>query len=104
VTTPAARMLVLNLLPQVGETTGFSPENHVEVLLAHAPELGLDYVVADQSEVTDFRGLAGLCDSVGAQLVVADVAAEDGSGRHDPERLAVVFSNILGRGRIGAWR
>jgi uncharacterized cofD-like protein len=104
VTTTAARMLVLNLLPQQGETTGFSPENHVEVLLAHAPELDLDFVVADQSEVTDPRGLAGLCASVGAELVVADVSAEDGSGRHDPERLAAVFSSILGRGRIGAWR
>ena len=104
VTTSAARMLVLNLLPQPGETTGFSPENHVEVLLAHAPELGLDFVVADRSEVTDPRGLQGLCSSLGAELVVADVAAEDGSGRHDPERLAAVFSSILGRGRIGAWR
>jgi uncharacterized cofD-like protein len=104
VSTSAARLLVLNLLPQPGETAGFSPENHVEVLLAHAPELGLDFVVADPSELTDPRGLKGLCASLGAELVVAEVAAEDGSGRHDPERLAAVFSSILGRGRIGAWR
>ncbi|HTY73664.1 MAG TPA: uridine diphosphate-N-acetylglucosamine-binding protein YvcK [Actinomycetes bacterium] len=104
VTTPARRVLVLNLRPQPGETSGFSAENHLEVLLAHAPELRLDVVVADRAEVPDPKGLGELCAALGAELVVADVAADDGSARHDPERLASVFGTVVGRGRIGAWR
>jgi uncharacterized cofD-like protein len=104
VTTTAARLLVLNLRPQPGETAGFSAENHVEVLLAHAPDLGLDVVIADQAEIPDPRGLRDLCRTLGAELVVADIAAADGSARHDPERLAAVFAEVLDRGRIGAWR
>jgi uncharacterized cofD-like protein len=104
VATSAARALVLNLRPQPGETDGFSAENHVEVLLAHAPELAFDVVIADRSEVEDPRGLGDLCRTLGAELVIADMAAADGSARHDPERLASVFGEVLGRGRIGAWR
>jgi uncharacterized cofD-like protein len=104
VSTSAARALVLNLRPQPGETDGFSAENHVEVLLAHAPELAFDVVIADRSEVDDPRGLGELCRTLGAELVIADMAAVDGSARHDPERLASVFGEVLGRGRIGAWR
>ena len=33
------RLLVLNLAPQVGETTGFSPEAHLEALVGHVPGL-----------------------------------------------------------------
>jgi uncharacterized cofD-like protein len=104
VATDAARILVLNLRPQPGETEGFSAENHVEVLLTHAPELRLDVVIADAAEVPDPRGLKDLCHTLGAELVVEDIAAVDGSARHDPDRLASVFGAVLGRGRIGAWR
>jgi uncharacterized cofD-like protein len=104
VTTTAARILVLNLRPQPGETAGFSPEDHVEVLLTHAPDLGLDVVIADRAEIQEPRGLQDMCRSLGAELIIADIAAEDGSARHDPERLATVFGALLGRGRIGAWR
>ena len=46
-----ARILVLNLQEQEGETEGLSPTDHLEVLSAHAPDLGLDAVVADTSLV-----------------------------------------------------
>src|SRR3954452_25108775 len=49
--TGARRMVALNLSPQPGETEGFSPETHLEVLAAHAPELELDIVIADESAV-----------------------------------------------------
>ena len=38
-TTPARRLLVLNLSAQPGETDGFTPAEHLEVLAAHAPDL-----------------------------------------------------------------
>src|SRR5437660_103534 len=52
--TTGARILVnLNLTAQPGETTGFSPEQHLEVLAAHAPDLKLDVVLADRPSVPD---------------------------------------------------
>jgi uncharacterized cofD-like protein len=40
--TTARRMVVLNLAPQTGETTGFTPERYLETLADHAPDLGCD--------------------------------------------------------------
>ena len=40
--TTARRLVVLNLVPQPGETEGFSPHKHLEVLAAHAPTLTVD--------------------------------------------------------------
>ena len=45
--------VALNLAPQRGETDGFSPERHLEVLREHAPELRLDVVLADRAAVPD---------------------------------------------------
>ncbi len=45
--TPAHRLVVLNLVPQPGETEDFSPEQHLVVLSEHAPGLRVDTVLAD---------------------------------------------------------
>ena len=39
ISTPARKIVALNLAPQPGETADFSPEAHLDVLAAHAPEL-----------------------------------------------------------------
>jgi uncharacterized cofD-like protein len=104
--TRARRAIALNLSPQPGETDGFSPETHLEVLAAHAPDLELDVVVADSQMVTS--GLIGLRDAAagfGAELVVAEVACDDGTPRHDPVRLAAVYAEIFKRsGEDTAWQ
>ncbi len=94
--TPAQRLVVLNLAPQPGETDGFSPDAHLEVLAAHAPELRIDVVLADVGQVEDTAALERSAAALGASLVMADVAARDGSPRHDPARLAGTFREILG--------
>lgn len=94
VRTEALRIVVLNLVPQPGETTGFSAETHLEVLGAHAPDLRLDVVVADPGTVTDPETLEKVAAGFGARLVVTPVAATDGP-RHDPELLAQVYSRLL---------
>ena len=94
----ARRVIALNLSPQPGETDGFSPETHLEVLAAHAPDLELDFVVADEQTVVG--GLDSLREAAagfGAELVVADVACDDGTPRHDPVRLAAVYREIFAR-------
>jgi uncharacterized cofD-like protein len=94
--TAACRVVTLNLAAQPGETAGFSPEQHLEVLAAHAPGLRLDAVVADEDAVSDARGLMSGVSALGARLVLAPVAAGDGTPRHDPARLAEAFRLVLG--------
>jgi uncharacterized cofD-like protein len=95
-TTPARRLVALNLAPQPGETDGFSPHTHLEVLAEHAPGLTVDVVLAD-------RGIAGgnaaelekAAAMLGGRLVLTDVAMRDGSPRHDPRRLAGALAEIF---------
>lgn len=93
--TKAKRILVLNLGEQAGETAGFSPENHLEVLAAHAPELELDYVLADLGMVDETESLAATAKLLGAQLIIADIAMAPGSVQHDALRLASAFHQIM---------
>jgi uncharacterized cofD-like protein len=96
VTTRARRIVALNLAPQPGETDGFSPHTHLEVLADHAPELHVDVVLADRgaasATVSELEKTAAL---LGARLVLADLAAADGSARHDPRLLAGAFAQIF---------
>jgi uncharacterized cofD-like protein len=107
--TDAKRLLVLNLVPQIGETDGFTPADHVEVLAAHAPDLRLDAVLVDPSslrEPHEERKLEEVAASLGAAVHTAAVAAS-GSGksesvRHDPVRLAAAISAIVEGARTRA--
>lgn len=110
VKTSARKIVVLNLAAQVGETEGFSPETHLEVLEAQAPELGLDVVLADVDAVLDSRGLMNTVESAGGRLVLAQVALGDGTPRHDPARLVDAFRQVLDllaidtKGSAATWR
>jgi len=97
----ARKVVTLNLEPQAGETDGFAPETHLEVLAEHAPDLRLDVVLADRSSVVDESQLQGVARSLGAELVVADVAAGDGSPRHDPVKLAAAYAGFLATASTG---
>ncbi|MFV0429161.1 MAG: uridine diphosphate-N-acetylglucosamine-binding protein YvcK [Arachnia sp.] len=94
--TAARRILVLNLEP-AAETAGFSAARHLEILAEHAPLLRLDYVVAPREFGSHDRHLRNYAESLGACLVVADVALEDGSPRHDPARLAAALGPLVDR-------
>jgi 2-phospho-L-lactate transferase/gluconeogenesis factor (CofD/UPF0052 family) len=102
--TSAARLLTLNLAPQQGETTGFSPHTYLEVLAGHAPDLWLDVVLADPDSVSDVAGLASIVATFGAELVLERVGVAPGVPRHDPRRLASAYRDIFTRGRIRSCR
>jgi uncharacterized cofD-like protein len=94
--TRAKVVVVLNLEPQAGETDGFSPAEHLEVLLAHVGGVSLHTVIADAVAVVDRRGLLSAVQGCGAELVLAPVAAPDGAPRHDPARLAAALASVVG--------
>ena len=94
--TSARVVVVLNLEPQAGETDGFSPEEHLHVLLGHLGGVSLHTVIADASAVVDRRGLLSAVRGCGAELVLAPVAAPDGAPRHDPVRLAAALASVVG--------
>jgi uncharacterized cofD-like protein len=105
VRTRARRVLTLNLAPQPGETAGFSPQRHLEVLARHAPKLTIDVVLADEAAVPDRDSLTDTAKRLGAAVELAPVARTDGSPRHDPELLAAAYDRIFRmHGRIGPWR
>lgn len=95
VTTPARRILTMNLVP-ADETAGFSASHHLEVLADHAPALRLDTIVCDPSYAEGDPQLARLAASLGADLVLAPLRASDGTPRHDVNRLASVYSDLIG--------
>jgi hypothetical protein len=53
-------------------------------------------VLADVRNVPDPPSLRRAVERFGARLVVADIAAEDASPRHDPVKLAAAFDAVVG--------
>ena len=90
----AHRLVVLNLAAQTGETEGFSPEQHLDVLSAHAPGLRVDSVLADRASVALPQRLASAAALLGARLDLEDVAVP-GTARHDPTRLSVSLAKVM---------
>lgn len=91
----ARKVVTLNLEPQAGETDGFAPETHLEVLADHAPDLKLDVVLADRASVVDHAKLTDVARALGAEVVIADLAVGDGTPRHDPVKLADAYAGFL---------
>jgi len=92
----ARRCVTLNLAPQLGETEGFSSSTYLEVLAVHAPDLQIDVVLADSAGVADLPMLEETVNGLGAELVIADVAAHGTEGRHDVTKLAAAYADIMG--------
>ena len=93
-TTDAKRILTMNLVP-ADETAGFSASAHLEVLAEHAPTLRLDTIVCDPTYAEGDPHLANYAASLGAELIVTPVRASDGSPRHDVNRLASVYADLM---------
>jgi uncharacterized cofD-like protein len=89
--------VVINLDPQPGETTDFTPEGYVLALHQVAPDLGIDVVVADRSSVTSRQALQQVAEGLGATLVVDDIRSVEDPVRHDPDALARVLGQIMGQ-------
>ncbi len=97
VATPAKILVNLNLQPQVGETEGFTPVDHYEVLLDHAPGIDIDVVLADAGSLGDATELAERVSGSGAQLIVDHIASGDAPDQHNPARLALAYARLMAR-------
>ena len=94
--TRARRVVTLNMSAQDGETEGFSPETHLEVFGAHAPDLPVDVVLAARRALESGRpSLQGAAESLGAELVVAHLGNDQAIPTHDPQRLAAAYRTIF---------
>jgi uncharacterized cofD-like protein len=108
--TTAARVLVINLRPQSGETEGYSAASYLEVLAKSYPDFKVDVVLADVNHVgqdspKNAVSLQELAADSGARLVLAPLAKVNGpSDQHDPTLLASAFSSIFTHGRISPWQ
>lgn len=97
--TTARKVVILNLVPQAGETAGFSPERHLDVLCQHAPELRVDAVIADRDSVPSPTRLAAAAARLGARALLADVADQRSPGQHSRDALAKSVQEALGMPR-----
>ena len=101
----ALKVYVCNVATQVGETNGYSLEDHVRALQAHTFQGVADYVLAN-SNTTDLgpEFMGGPVNSDGspiahAILMQADLVDPSHAVRHDAEKLAEAITAIYQRGR-----
>ncbi|MDU0967844.1 MAG: uridine diphosphate-N-acetylglucosamine-binding protein YvcK [Actinomycetaceae bacterium] len=92
--TKARRILVMNLEAQK-ETEGLSISDHMRTIRAYAPDMRFDVVIADPSVIDDDDDLDRAAKEAGAQVLMRQVRAGDGSSRHDPLRLAAALRDAL---------
>jgi uncharacterized cofD-like protein len=112
--TTARLVVVLNLVPQAGETDDYAPHELLELLQTHAEPFGglpIDAVLADRDSVLDAEELRRSTRALGARLVVSTLAADDSVERHDPVRLSEAISSVIEPpitgnpgGKVNAWR
>lgn len=96
--TPARVVVVLNLVPQAGETDDYEPHQLLDVLLEHAAPCGglkIDAVLADTDSVLDREQLTRHVSAIGSRLVVSRLAADDSAERHDAARLGAAIREAM---------
>jgi uncharacterized cofD-like protein len=92
---PASRLVMLNLAAEK-ETASLPVPDHLSALTRYLPGLRADVVLADGKAVGDPEPVHRAAESLGARLVLAPVAVDDGGPRHDPSALAAALAPVLG--------
>jgi len=108
--TRATVAVVLNLVPQAGETDDYQPHDLLALLREHAEPVGglrIDAVLADGGSVLNPEDLERYVRTIGARLMIARLAADDCAERHDAARLSGAIRQIVegsADGGSDAWR
>ncbi|MDY6050253.1 MAG: uridine diphosphate-N-acetylglucosamine-binding protein YvcK [Corynebacterium sp.] len=97
----ARKILILNLTAQPGETTGFSAERYLHMLIQHAPQLRIDTVLIDAHAVVSEREriqIGATAAQLSATVEYRDVAEKNEYGvvtdRHDPRLLGIALREL----------
>ncbi|HEX3336413.1 MAG TPA: uridine diphosphate-N-acetylglucosamine-binding protein YvcK [Jatrophihabitans sp.] len=108
--TAARLVVVLNLVPQAGETDDYEPHQLLQLLQEHAESFGglpIDAVLADSDSVLNHDELGSYVSKIGSRLVMSSLAADDSAERHDAARLALAIREVLddeSSGGTTTWR
>jgi len=101
----AKKVVLLNLDASVyttgDEYAGYSPEEHLQLLQKYAPDLKVDYVVADTDVISDHFSLEKLVKSMGGELISAELSQGPGSSAHDLRKLTPVLAHIIEQRLVG---
>ncbi len=96
VTSPARKILVMNLDPHRDqETAGVPVGAQLEMLASLEPRLSLDAVIVDPRHIGDAQGLQEACGDAYLHLAGVGHAHPSRAGTHDPDRLAVAFGSVF---------
>lgn len=98
VASPARRLVTLNLAAEK-ETFGLSVADHLAELRWYLPKLRVDCVLGDVKAVGDPDPVERAAESLGARLILAPVAVNDGTPCHDSAALAAALVPVLGAAR-----
>lgn len=105
----AKKLLILNLdsalsaskAANLGEYAGYTPLEHIQILESYAPDLNFDYVIADESLVSQGDEIADHLSSTGGELIVADLCEQNEFFHHSPKKLTSLFAHIAGQTLLG---
>lgn len=107
----AKKLYICNAMTEFDETNGFTAEDHVQQLLAYAPELKLDYALFNSAPISaEMReryvaekaypieppsAVSSELSSI--QFVAFPLASESRAVRHDPEKLSRAIFEVYSR-------
>jgi uncharacterized cofD-like protein len=89
------RCVTLNLESQAGETSGYSPADHLKALGSYAPGARFDVVIVDESSAGDLAELRDWVSGQGGRLLIRPVRKSGRVGEHDSLRLAAAYREVF---------
>ena len=105
VNSKAKKVVLLNLDANVyatgDEYAGYSAVEHLQLLHKYAPDLKVDYVVADSDVISDHLDLEKIVNSMGGELISAELSMGPGSSAHDVRKLTPVLAHIIEQRLVG---
>jgi uncharacterized cofD-like protein len=105
VNSKAKKVVLLNLDANVyatgDEYAGYSAVEHLQLLHKYAPDLKVDYVVADSDVISDHLDLEKIVNSMGGKLISAELSMAPGSSAHDVRKLTPVLGHIIEQRLVG---
>ena len=105
VNSKAKKVVLLNLDANVyatgDEYAGYSAVEHLQLLHKYAPDLKVDYVVADSAVISDHSDLEKIVNSMGGELISAELSMGPGSSAHDVRKLTPVLAHIIEQRLVG---